>query len=490
MTLDPRTPVLVGAGAVLQREDDPAAAREPCDLMADALERAAADAGSARLLAEADLIAVPKGLWHYGDPARLVAARVGAVRARTLLAEIGILQQTLVNRACADIAAGKADVVVVAGGEARYRRQRARRLGVRADETPQAGVVPDVVLRPDGDLWAPLEAERGLVMPVNAYAVMENALRHADGRSLDAHRDEIAALWAGFSRVAATNPYAWRREPVPAAAIRDPSAANPMLAFPYTKLHNSQWNVDQAAALIVCSVAKARALGLPSDGWVFPLAGTESNLILPVAMRAEMQRSPATALAGARALALAGLGIDAVGHVDLYSCFPVAVRIQARELGLGGDRPLTVTGGMTFAGGPLNNYVLQALVRMAGILREDRAATGMVTAVSGMLTKQGVGLWSATPPRAGFRCEDVTAAATAATTARPLVAEHDGPATVASYTVLYMDGSPIRGIAVCDLPDGARTIATTEDPGEAAAMAAEEQCGRAVRIGAGGRLAP
>jgi acetyl-CoA C-acetyltransferase len=418
----------------------------------------------------------------------LVAARIGAARATTVLAEIGVLQQTLFNDACRDIARGRAEIVLVAGGEARWRHARARKLRVRVSDTLQAGETPDVVQRPDGDLWAPLEAERGLVMPVNAYAVLENALRHADGQTIDAHRDEVAALWAGFSRVAADNPYAWRREPMPAAAIRDPSAQNQMLAFPYTKIHNSQWNVDQAAALILCSAEKARALGLGSEGWIFPLAGTESNQIVPVVARAALARCPAAGIAGRRALELAGVGAGDLAHVDLYSCFPVAVRIQARELGLATDRPLTVTGGMAFAGGPLNNYVLQAVVRMAEILRADPKATGLVTAVSGLLTKQGVGVWSATPRQGGFRFADVTAEAAAATATCPIVAEHDGPATIASYTVLFAAGTPIRGIAVCDLPGGGRTIATVDDSERAAAMLDGEMCGRTVRIGAGGSL--
>ncbi len=456
--------------------------------MVAALERAAADAGSTRVLAEADRIAVPKGLWDYSDPARLVAGRVGAARARTCLAEIGILQQTLVNDACRDIASGSADVVLIVGGEARWRHARARTLGVPAPETLQAGVAPDVLQRPDGTLWAPLEAERGLVMPVNAYALLENALGHAEGRTSDAHRDRVAELWAGFSRIAADNPRAWHRRPLAAAEIRDAGAHNRMLAFPYTKRHTSQWNVDQAAALVLCSVGKARALGLSSDGWVFPLAGTESNHMVPVAMRAELHRCPAAAIAGGRAFALAGVGIDDIAYVDLYSCFPVAVEIQARELGLGADRPLTVTGGMAFAGGPLNNYVLQSTVRMAEVLRADAGSVGLVTAVSGMVTKQGVALWSTTPPRGGFGFADVTAEARAQTATRPLVAKHDGPATVASYTVVYADEAPAFGVTVCDLPDGSRTVATTDDPALAAALVGDGTCGRTVRLRSGGMV--
>ena len=135
------TPVLVGAAAVMQREDDPRLAREPISLMADALERAAGDAGSRALLGRADVVRVPRGFWNYADPGRLLAERFGAGSAQTSVAEIGVLQTTLLGAAAQDIAAGRADVVLIAGGEAKHREQRAHKLGVEAPLTQQAGGV-------------------------------------------------------------------------------------------------------------------------------------------------------------------------------------------------------------------------------------------------------------------------------------------------------------------------------------------------------------
>ena len=56
--------------------------------------------------------------------------------------------------------------------------------------------------------------------------------------------------------------------------------------------------------------------------------------------------------------AAAGASIDDIAHFDLYSCFPSAVQIGRDALGIGRDdrRSLTVTGGLGFAGGPVNNY--------------------------------------------------------------------------------------------------------------------------------------
>jgi len=263
-----------------------------------------------------------------------------------------------------------------------------------------------------------------------------------------------------------------------------------MLAFPYTKLHNSDWNVDQAAGLILCSVAKAREHGVPPERWIFPVSASESNHMLPLAAREELHRCPAIAIAGERALALAGRTIAEVAHLDLYSCFPAPVRVFVRELGLDGDRPVTVTGGMAFAGGPLNNYVLQAVVRMAEVLREDPGSTGLITTISGFLNKVGFGIWSTEPPAEGFQFADVSEEVAARSGGRELVGDYCGPARIAGYTVVYLGDNPIEGVAVCELADGRRTIAVTRDVALASAMTETEYCGRSVNVGQGGELLP
>ena len=483
MPLDPRTPVLVGAGAVQQREEDPERALEPVELMASALERAAEDAGSSELLGRADSIRVPRGFWSYPDPGRILARRLGAEAARTQVAEIGVMQSSLFGQAARDVAEGRCDVVLIAGGEAKYRALRAEIAGGQASLRSQPeGTEPDEVLRPEREIMARAEIDAGLVQPVAQYAVVENALRFAEGRSPDAHRDAVAELWAGFARVAADNPGAWNREGAGASEIRDPSARNRMLAFPYTKLHTSQWNVDQAAGLVLCSVEAARRARVPEDRWVFPLAVAESNYMLSLCERAELHRSPGFEVAGRRAFERAGVDPAALRHVELYSCFPSAVRVQARELGVPLDPPPTLTGGMTFGGGPLNNFVLQAACRLAAALRETPGAPGLLTAVSGLLTKQAASLWSTEPPPDGFRFEDVSAEAARLTRSVRVLDGYAGETRVASYTVLYEKGEPARGVLFCDVDAESRCLAETRDPDLLAAMTREEFCGRAAEV--------
>jgi len=480
-----RCPVLVGVAVVQQHGSDPRDAAEPLVLMGDALEGAAEDAGARALLARADSIRIPRGFWDYSDPGRALAQRFGSGPARSCVAEIGVLQTTLLGAAARDIAEGRADVVLIAGGEARHRAQRARQLGVDAALTRLPPGTPDEVLRPHAEIISPLELKVGLGAPVSQYAVIENARRFADAQPLDSHRDAVAALQARASAVAALNPDAWDRMPHSAAEIRGPAPDNRMLAFPYTKLHTSQWNVDQAAGLVLCSLETARALGLREERFVYPLAVADANHMLPLAARRSLARVPGFAAAGRRVLAHAGLSIEEIRHLELYSCFPVAVRTQARELGIDEARPLTLTGGMTFAGGPLNNFVLQVLVKMASVLRADPGSYGLVTAVSGILTKQGVSLWSCGEPEAGFRFFDVTEETAREQAPVPLVESFDGPAQVAGYTVLFEGKCAVRTAFICDLDDGRRTLAASDDPALAELGTQAELCGRRVRLASG-----
>jgi acetyl-CoA C-acetyltransferase len=480
MTIDPRTPVLVGTASIVQRETEPGAGKEAVALMADAVLAAAEDSGAPELLERTDLLMVPRGMWGYPDPARHVADLVGAGKARSLVSEIGILQTSLFGRAGRAISEGEADVVVITGGEAKYRNQLAERAGVELREAQQPEMEPDEVMRPAADILHPLELTRGLGRPVSQYAILESALRKAQGFDPESHRDDVARMWAGMSSVAEGNPHAWKREPVSAELIRG-GEGNHMMAFPYTKLHNSEWNVDQAAALLLCSYETARAAGVAAEKLVFLRAVTESNHMLPLAERAHPESAPASRISGARALELAGISQDEVTHRELYSCFPAAVRIQARELGVPLDPAPSVTGGMAFGGGPLNNFVLQAAARMAEVLRAE-GGHGFVSAISGMLTKLGASVWSKEPGTFAF--DDVSEAVAAETESVEVVEGEAaaGQGTVVGYTVIHGREGAQQAVALCDLEGGRRTIAFTTDPGLMDAMMREEYCSRTVSI--------
>lgn len=483
-SIPPETPVLVGAGVAAQKCQDPTTAKEAVALMGDAARRAASDAGSGQLLADCDLILSPQGMWAYTDPARLVANAVGATRARTLYAKIGILQQTLLGEASRRIATGEAEVVMVTGGEARYRQLMADINGVEISETAQEAA-PDETLEPTAEMWLDAETRAGLGMPVGFYALMEVARRHARGIGVEDHRDQLARLYSRFATIAAGNPDAWKREPVAAASIRNPSAKNRMLAFPYTKLHNTSWNVDQAAALIFCAAGKADALGIPRERWIFPRASVESNHMLSVSQRRDPGRSVGAEMAAQRVLELAGLRASELDFIDLYSCFPIAVQIYADALGLSDAQERTFTGGMPFAGGPLNNYVLQATCRLVELLRSQPGSHGLVSSVSGLLTKQGFGIFSTEPSTQGFVMADVSDAVAEADAPLTVLDDYTGAGVITTYTVLYQGDAPWRLIALCDVAGGRRAIAACEDLALMQRAMQEELCGAPVAIAGG-----
>lgn len=483
--LNPNTPVLVGIGVISQRQEDPAAAKEAIALMIDATRAAAADTGAPDLLKQLEYVYVPQGRWQYKNPAGLVARAVGASNATTVLAKIGILQQTLMGDACHRIAKGEIAAAAVVGGEAGYRILRSNVTGTKVGETADDSE-PHETLRPHDRMQNAAEIRAGLSGAIDSYAIIESAYRAAHGWSVEEHRDRLASLYATFSNIAGENPNAWKREPVDAKTIRNPSPKNPMLAFPYTKLHSSSWNVDQAAALLFCSAAKAEALGIPECKWLLPLASTESNYMMDVSERPLVAGVPGAEVAGKVALEAAGVTASELDFIELYSCFPVAVEVYAEAIGISLARTdLTVTGGMTFAGGPLNNYVLQSTCRTGQLLRARPGSTGLVTSVSGLLTKQGFGVWtSALDASRRFQFVDVSDQTKAQVKTKKVLDNYDGPGVIAGYTVLHAGSERQRAVAIIDIDRDRRTVAYSVDGTVMAEMeSAIESVGRGVSVG-------
>lgn len=483
-------PVLIGVAQLQQREADPAAGvgEEPLDLMIAAVRQAAADADAPALLQQVDSVRVIRGMWPYRNPAKVVAEAIGSANAETgISCWGGNSVQSVLNESALEIQRGERGIVVLVGAECGRSQAKARRAGVELDWRPALGE-PDRRFGEELKMRLRIEAERGIAQPIEMYPIFENAIRHARGETVQGHLRRVSELWAGFSRVAADNPHAWMREAKTAEQIRTPSDVNRPVSFPYPKLMNSNSNVDQAAALILCSAGTAKRLGVPRSKWIYPWSGTEAHDTYAVSNRDNLHSSPAIRIAGARCLELAGTEVDAIDHVDLYSCFPSAVQIAAAELGLGEDRPLTVTGGLTFGGGPLNNYVMHAIARMAEVLRDSDGEVGLVTSNGGFVTKHAFGIYSNAPPAQGFRHAEPQTPVDATPT-RKAAPDFVGTVEIESYTVMYGDKGPRIGLAACRLHDGRRTWGNTRDAHVLAAMTEQEFCGRAATIDAAGALA-
>ena len=466
-------------------------------------DRPGSTAPTAMLAERIGWVGVAEGTWRCSDAGAVIADRLGlggGHAVHTLRADVGIVQQRLVAEACGAIQRGDTDAALVVGGEARARDRAIRGRGDEPSETAGPdGAEPDEVIHPAGELMSDLELERDLATPATQYAIVEDALAHAVGLDRTALRRRLGELWSGFAAVAAERPTAWDRSAPSATEIVSTDGGNRMVADPYTRSLCSQWNVDAASALVLMSTEVADRLGIARRRRIAVEATVESNLILPLPERDQLHRWPAfeavvEALAAHCGVPVAG-GLDA-DVVDLYACFPSAVQVQARTLGLPLDAPaLTATGGMTFAGGPLNNAALGSMVAVVERLRHPastgRSARGLMTSISGMLTKPGAMMLSTAPAAAPFAALDVTDSATVRSRVLAVDAALAGEAVIAGATVIITFEGIRRAVAVVETTAvrGARrrSVATSDRDLVASSISELGGAGRAVTLdGVGG----
>lgn len=503
--LDPRLPVIVGVGQITIRPDRGQTSLEPADLMIEALRQAELDSGGTGLLAAADAVRTVSQLsWRYRNVAALVAEAIGAHPGELATSVMGgNLAGVMIARAAAEIQAGEAEVIVLCGGEATRSVSMAKAAGAKPEWTVQAEDTPSpTTIGDERPLANEVEAARGVVMPVHIYPLFENALRARLGLTIDQHQQRLGSLWSAFAEVARNNPQAWIQSGFSPDEIATVSDDNRMISFPYTKRLCSNNQVDQGSGLIITSVAAAQAAGVPRNRWVFLHAGTEAVDHWNVSNRVDLCSSPALRLAGRDAFALAGITVDEIDHADLYSCFPAAVQIGAIELGLvddpnangngwggvGARLPLTVTGGMSFAGGPWNDYTSHGVATMVDVLRHDPGSIGLCTANGGYTTEHAVLVLSTTPPRRGAYGYSEPQAEVDALPRVELDDAWIGPVTIESATVAHERSGPTHALVAARTPNGNRTWCHSAEPAFMDAVATVDLIGRAASRSASGEI--
>lgn len=456
--LDRATPVIVGVGEVVQRPGEgEGEGLHPVALAAEAARRAADDAGAPALLPALDSVDVVNIVsWQYADAAGELAAALGASPRRARHSEVGGHQPVaLLDAAAARIAAGESEVALVAGGEAVRTLETALRAGAMPDwPAPPPDARPVDPRDHAGEHMVALD----LIMPTDVYPLYEQASRAAVGLTQAEAREASARRWAGYAQVAAANPTAWLREAPTAAEIAEVGPRNRLVAWPYPKLMNALLSVDQAAAVLVTSVERARALGIPEERWVFPLGGAGATEPDDVLVRSTFERTTAGAVTLDRTLALGSRSIDEVDLLELYSCFPCVPRMAARHLGLPDSAATTVTGGLTFFGGPANDYMTHALAAMVRALRAGEGRLGLLYGQGGYATKHH-GILLATTPADAYPVDD-RAAAQRVVDEEPkprFDPGYEGPGELETFTIQYdREGAPARIVAVGRAPDGSR----------------------------------
>ena len=484
MGFDDRNPVIVGVGQFKQQLEDVSLAEEQYVLMEQALRLAADDAGAPKLLTDIDRLLVIGGMWSYPDPGRLIADAVGSSNARTFLTAMGgNMPQATVSDCCQRIAAGEMEIAAVVGGEAVYSKNKLRKLG---EDLSKSGVDLEKAERfgENVSMSSQHERDKGFLMPTQIYPLFESAIRAHRKETHYEHRMRISSLWEGFNRVAVANEHAWVQTPMTAEEIMEPTADNRMVGYPYTKAMNANSFVDFGGAIIICSVAKARSLGIDSDNWVFPHSATDGHATFLFSERDNFHESPAIRVTSKRCLELADISIDNIGPMDLYSCFPSVVQITMNELGIDPERAATTTGGLSFFGGPMNSYVIHAIASTIDEIRKT-GEYGFVHANGGYATKHACAVYHNEPPKGQYRRMNVQEEIE--TSPKREVEENPiGKSVVEAYTVLHGREGPEKALMTTLMEDGKRALASTSDAQTMQSMMSEEYVGKTLEFSANG----
>jgi acetyl-CoA C-acetyltransferase len=488
MTIDPRTPCLIGVAQLTHRPDH-GDAPEPLDMWDRVCRAAATDTGSNRVLERLDSLQVVYcQSWQYDDAPGRLAEVLNIDPRHSLYSGIGgTTPQQLVQKAGESILDGAYDLALVCGGEALATKRRMKKDGRKPLWSFRHPEPPPF---PFEAPFHPSEVAHEVFQAWLTFALFDIGRRAHLGIAPEDDRRMLGQLLAPMTEIAASNPFAWFPTVRTADELITPTEDNRMVGFPYTKYEVSVMDVDMAAALLVCSHGLADELGVAPERRVYLRGWCYGADAVYVAEHTNFWRSPAMAATSAEALRLAGVGIDDVAHLDLYSCFGSSIRYAQDALGLAPDDPrgVTVTGGLPFAGGPGSNYVLHSIATMVDCLRSDPGSLGMVSGVGMHMTKHVYGLYS-TDPGTGVEPPDHDTVQAALDATNPPVEIHDtatGPATVATYSVVHgRAGEPEWGLAVCDLPEGGRAYAKVLDADLLTAMEQTEWVGAPVQLVAG-----
>jgi acetyl-CoA C-acetyltransferase len=475
-----RTPILVGCGQITQREPDPAIALSPMDLTAAAARQATENAeAGAKLIEALDTIVILRSFsdtsWRFTspfggskNPPKSIANRIGAENAKRLIYTYsgGNMPQWCVNRLFEQVTSGEVGAALIAGGETLATQKAAQRAKLELDWNENPGGEPELWgVKTQG--WNDVEERHRMAGAIFAYPLFENSIRGSRGHTIKQHLSAMGHLFERFAAVAANNPLADRRQGFTAEQIATVSADNPYIGFPYTKLMNSNAFIDQAAAVVLTSVAKARELGIPESKWVHLHGCADAYDHWYISDRINHHSSPAMRTVAAETLAMADCSLTDIGAFDLYSCFPSAVQIGCKEMGLAEDDPrgLTVTGGLPYFGGPGNNYVTHSIAGMMNRVRATPGMRGMVTANGNYVTKQSGGIYSTTPPEKPFapKPPKTYQARIDAEKGPPVIETASGAATIETYTVMHDRKGPSYAILFARDDQGRRFIANTPD---------------------------
>ncbi len=457
---DDRIPVIVGVGEIVDRPKEILEGLEPLALLEQALKRAEADSGS-KLLGEIQSLDVVNFLsWRYRDPEKQLSDRLGLNPEHAYYGPVGGESPIrYLHEAAQRIARGECSVAAVCGAEAQSTATKAERAGVELPWTPFAYDVPEP--KRGAAFQKPMAVKLGVFRPITVYPLYEAATAAHWGQTPREAMAESGALWSTYSTVASQNPNSWLKRRFTSDEITTPTPDNRLIAWPYTKLQVANPTVNMGAAVLMTSLAKAKAAGIAEDRLVHIWGGASAEEPRDYLIRDQFFEShPQNAVLNA-VLDLVGGDGKAFDAIELYSCFPCVPKMARRTLGLGAEVRPTVTGGLTFFGAPLNTYMTHAACAMVRKLRSG-ARLGLLYGQGGFVTKHHALVLSRQAPR-GMLAQDTSVQTEADRHRRAVpefVTEANGKGSVESFTVIYgHHGAAEHGVVMLRTQDNARALA-------------------------------
>ena len=472
--------VVIGISAI-QQKGNFENLDEALHLMDKAVKEALSDSGNELVKDYIDEIRIPKGFWRYRDPGKWIARNNNFKNIpTTYVTKIGVLQQNLINEACQKIETGEINASIILGGEARFKQLRAviekkEYFETKLDENP------DFYIKAKEDLYGDDELAVLGAMAVGYYATMETAIRKNDGEGIEEHQNNIALMYEEFSKIASENKDGWLNHPYAKEDILETSKKNKMLAYPYNKLHCTSWNVNQSAAIIICSEELANELEIDNKKRVYPISSSENNHMIAIQQRPKLYESLGMTYAANsinKMIERLDIKLDAY---DLYSCFPAAIKMFTKSMGLDSEIPKTVTGSMPYAGGPLNSFVIHSTVKMIQKIRALEVKYGLITGVSGMMTKQSFCIWGK-EYKEHFIFDDVTEKAKLNESPIELSNISEGKGEIIGYTIIEGNENAAKAVLYLDDEKKHRKVVSSMDKNFINLLTEEEWVGKILRF--------
>ena len=472
--------VVIGISAI-QQKGNFENLDEALHLMDKAVKEALSDSGNENVKDYIDEIRIPKGFWRYRDPGKWIARNNNFKNIpTTYVTKIGVLQQNLINEACQKIETGEINASIILGGEARFKQLRAviekkEYFETKLDENP------DFYIKAKEDLYGDEELAELGAMAVGYYATMETAIRKNDGEGIEEHQNNIALMYEEFSKIASENKDGWLNHPYTKEDILETSKKNKMLAYPYNKLHCTSWNVNQSAAIIICSEELANELEIDNKKRVYPISSSENNHMIAIQQRPKLYESLGMTYAANsinKMIERLDIKLDAY---DLYSCFPAAIKMFTKSIGLDSEIPKTVTGSMPYAGGPLNSFVIHSTVKMIQKIRALEVKYGLITGVSGMMTKQSFCVWGK-EYKEHFIFDDVTERAKLDESPIELSNISEGKGEIIGYTIIEGSENAAKAVLYLDDEKKHRKVVSSMDKNFINLLMEEEWVGKILKF--------